>query len=525
MATKNWDAWLKEEKANTSAVLASTHKDWDKPGEEYDFKPAFDQLKQEIEDYTRKAGKNEDGKKDEWVARLKLAKFRYNNFKALADARKLVNRKAKLTNEKDKKSVTLDLLVQDGKGNSPEAVKLKERLAKLDTWISPLDEKIKGVSTTKNGIPLLQPSDTTGNTPDATGNKTADNKTANGTPTPTPTPTPTKSNGTPTPTPTPTKTLTSEQLKAQGLNAVAGGDFSLPETIFNNVPSLKKLLQEFSDPKVGMTQDEFLKKLRDDVWFKKNSGEIKARYVQYYNYLDLVKSGQASGSTDYEKQISTLERQIQDKARKMGSALASDPEAIKRAAANMYITNVSIDDPMTTDFIAAAIKPTTSMIGGVATQGYTGQALKDYQEIQSLARSNGFAVKDIIPGAQSEQQVLQGIANGSIDPTRLAQDARKLAAQGQPQYVRDLLGQGYNLDQIYAPYRNTMASILEIDDPNSIDLNDPTLRSAITDKGDTNIYDFKKALKKDNRWQYTENARQEVSDAALRVLRDFGFQG
>ena len=40
-----------------------------------------------------------------------------------------------------------------------------------------------------------------------------------------------------------------------------------------------------------------------------------------------------------------------------------------------------------------------------------------------------------------------------------------------------------------------------------------------------NLYDFKKALRQDNRWQYTGTAKEEVSDAALRVLRDFGFQG
>ena len=61
--------------------------------------------------------------------------------------------------------------------------------------------------------------------------------------------------------------------------------------------------------------------------------------------------------------------------------------------------------------------------------------------------------------------------------------------------------------------------------PDQIDLNDPTLRMAITDKGDMNVYDFKKALKADNRWQYTENAKNEVSTAAFNVLRDFGFQG
>jgi aminopeptidase N len=99
-----------------------------------------------------------------------------------------------------------------------------------------------------------------------------------------------------------------------------------------------------------------------------------------------------------------------------------------------------------------------------------------------------------------------------------------LAAQGQPKYVRDLLGQGYDLQNIYAPYRQTMASVLEIQ-PDEIDLNDSTLRMAITDKGDMNLYDFKKALRQDNRWQYTGAAKEEVSNAALKVLQDFGFQG
>jgi len=190
----------------------------------------------------------------------------------------------------------------------------------------------------------------------------------------------------------------------------------------------------------------------------------------------------------------------------------------------MYITNVGIDDAMTTDFIAAAIRPIGGTIGGVGTEGYSGQALKDYQAIQNIARANGFRVKDIIPGAMSEQQVLQGIATGRLDANRIEQDARKLAAQGQPQYVRDLLGQGYNLDQVYAPYRQTMANLLEIN-ADEIDLNDSTLRSAISDKGDMNVFDFKKTLKRDSRWQYTENAKQEVSDITLKILRDFGFQG
>lgn len=321
---------------------------------------------------------------------------------------------------------------------------------------------------------------------------------------------------------TPNKTVTDAQQREEALNVAAGADFALPETIFNNVPSLKRVLERYV--KEDWTPDQLRKAIRDDVWFRKNSAEIKARYVQLYNYQDLVKSGQAQGTTDYEKQIATLERQLADKARKEGSALASDPTALRRAAENMYITNVGIDDPMTMDFIVAAIKPVGTMIAGQPATGYSGAALENYQKLQSIAKRNGFKLTDIVPDAQTELQVLQGIASGRMDINRITQDTRKLAAQGQPQYVRDLLGQGYDLQDIYAPYRTAMAKTLEIN-PDQIDLTDPTLRMAITDKGDMNLYDFSKALRKDNRWQYTANAKEEVANATLQVLRDFGFQG
>lgn len=38
-----------------------------------------------------------------------------------------------------------------------------------------------------------------------------------------------------------------------------------------------------------------------------------------------------------------------------------------------------------------------------------------------------------------------------------------------------------------------------------------------------NLYDFKKELKKDPRWQYTENAQSEILGALTGVLRTFGF--
>ena len=318
------------------------------------------------------------------------------------------------------------------------------------------------------------------------------------------------------------KPLTDAEQQAEALD-VAATDFSLPETIFKNVPSLNGILKRYVDE--NWTEAKLRKAIRDDNWYRKNSAEIKARYVQKFNYDDLVATGQATGSTDYEMQISKIERQLAKRAAEIGSAAANDPAALRKAAENLYITNRSEDTTYIDDFLASSIKPVAGMIGGKVTEGYSGEALANYNTLVKAARDNGFQVSDILPGGANEQQVLQGIAAGKVDVNRVVADARKLAAQGQPQYVRDLLAQGYNLSQVFAPYRQTMATILELPDAEQIDLNDPLLRTAITDKGDMNLYEFKKALRQDNRWQYTEQAKADVSNAALNVLRDFGFQG
>jgi hypothetical protein len=59
-----------------------------------------------------------------------------------------------------------------------------------------------------------------------------------------------------------------------------------------------------------------------------------------------------------------LTRQLENKAREIGSDAASDPDALRRTAENMYLTNQGIEDSMTIDFLAASIRPVAGMIGG-----------------------------------------------------------------------------------------------------------------------------------------------------------------
>jgi hypothetical protein len=101
---------------------------------------------------------------------------------------------------------------------------------------------------------------------------------------------------------------------------------------------------------------------------------------------------------------------------------------------------------------------------------------------------------------------------------------RQTAKVGLPERVAKLIDQGTDLKSVYSPYQNLMETVLELP-RGSVDLNDPTLRTAITADKEMPLYDFEKNLRRDSRWQYTNNARQEVSDVALKVLKDFGFMG
>jgi len=309
------------------------------------------------------------------------------------------------------------------------------------------------------------------------------------------------------------------------LLAEVQADYSLPDIIFSNVKSLGAILDKYVNGKID--DNQFRKEIEKDPWYRQNSAEIKARYLQKFNYQDLVNSGNAKGTTDYEQQIAKITNNLIRKSREIGSAI--DEGQAKLIAEDLYIHNQDADDAVVTRRLVSGIRPMAGMVGGRLTEDYSGLALQNYQGLQAIAKRNGFKLEDILPRGvdgkpATAQETLQRLALGEIDPTRLEQDVRKLAAIGQPQFVRDLLGQGIDLEEVYSPYRKTMARILELDE-GQIDLTDPTLRMGINDKGDVNLYDYSKALRQDSRWQYTGNAREEVSDAALTVLRNFGFQG
>jgi hypothetical protein len=313
-------------------------------------------------------------------------------------------------------------------------------------------------------------------------------------------------------------------------------NFGLPDYIFTvdrdkktgELGQLGKLLLKAVEQ--GYSEKKFLDEAMLTDWWQSNAGSVRERIIDLNKYKELQKKGLDVSKSDFGMYQTDKMRQVKDRAKKLAGVTLDDATAQKivEDIYNGFLDN----DPLAIDrLIIPYVSKSTNLYGKGAVTGFGGEALQVQQSLASIAKANGLSVADILPklgggvlGKDAEQTTIQEILSGNIDLNTVLSNARQIAAQGQPEYVRNLLGSGYNLEDIYAPYKQTMASVLEIN-PDQIDLNDNSLRMAINEKGDMNIYDYKKALRQDSRWQYTGQAKESVATAALGVLRDFGFQG
>jgi hypothetical protein len=153
-----------------------------------------------------------------------------------------------------------------------------------------------------------------------------------------------------------------------------------------------------------------------------------------------------------------------------------------------------------------------------------GPSGKFFTEFKNFAAKNGIMLSDSAATDYANKAVA-----GLIDADTIYSTLRESAASAFPQ-LADKIKSGIDLKTLADPYIQSMSNILEIP-YTGIDLFDPKIRSALSytqadgKVGTKSIYEFEKELRKDVRWQYTNNAKKEVADTTLRVLQDFGFQG
>lgn len=229
---------------------------------------------------------------------------------------------------------------------------------------------------------------------------------------------------------------------------------------------------------------------------------------------DPVKIAKINNSTTYGIAINGIKARIKNAADKAGAVV--DENTLMQYAQEAYDTNQD-DDPYT---LQSYID--NKLTFGADKEGfYKGAAGKTITDLQEVARANGLDLNKAF--GSSLPSWLQAINKGE-DIETYKRIIRGVAKLGLPDKVGALLDQGADLESIYNPYRRQMATLLETTE-DAISLDDPLLRSAIGPDKEMSLYDFKRVIRKDPRWQYTDNAREDMSSTALNLLRNFGFQG
>ena len=226
---------------------------------------------------------------------------------------------------------------------------------------------------------------------------------------------------------------------------------------------------------------------------------------------DVAKLAEVEATTTYGRGLKDLKDAIET-ARLAAGAELTDVE-VNALAQEAYDKGLDRERNSFNAFLDSKFK-----FGATGAKGKAGEQLSD---LQKVAAANGLDLQKAF-GTQLPTWFASINKGESIETyKKIIRDVAKI---GMPQNIASMLDNGVDLDAIYSPYKNVMASVLEIN-PESITLSDPLLRSAITGEKELPIYEFQRQLRKDSRWQYTNQAKEEVSDVALKVLRDFGFQG
>lgn len=298
------------------------------------------------------------------------------------------------------------------------------------------------------------------------------------------------------------KNAATQGYKVQGTTGVQTAMGGLDEETWlllelSNDPAYKEELAKvkFTDPYLFQRQQD--KKLYEDAIAAAGG--------------DATKLADAEASTSYGRGIKDLKDAIETQRLASGAELTANE--VNTIAQEAYDKGLDRQRNSLNTFIESKLK-----FAGNAAKGKAGEQLT---ELQQTALANGLDLQKAF-GSQLPTWFASINKGESIDTyKKMIRDVAKI---GMPQNIASLLDTGINLDAIYSPYKNIMASVLEIN-PESITLNDPVLRSAITGEKELPIYEFQRQLRQDSRWQYTNQAKEEVSNGAMKVLRDFGFQG
>jgi len=262
-----------------------------------------------------------------------------------------------------------------------------------------------------------------------------------------------------------------------------------------------QLTREYFDNPTGFNADAAVIRLNSQPWMQKYKSSAVEDMDFAAQYPEL-----------YEQDLSSRMETLRDQAVEYGATVTEDQLRDLAVQARRMNMNPSELNNALSNYVA---------FDSGNIQGSAGMAQRN---IKAWALKNGLQLtdnmvnsytKDIIAGNTTEEDVLQ--------------DLRNTYLVGSFPAWSDRIQAGMDPADIAAPYKQRMARLLEVDE-NEIDLNDQLLQQAMQGVGSDGkpsvvpLYAFDKQIKKDDRWQYTENAMDTYAKVGTGLLQMFGLR-
>ena len=256
------------------------------------------------------------------------------------------------------------------------------------------------------------------------------------------------------------------------------------------------------------TTERFNAELMNTNWWKQNNEYARAGLT-----------AQALGGADWELRKQKALDAVRAEATSIGANI--DPDKINTLVDN-YIMQGWDKRPDGQQILQRELANSITADKSGHLAGSSGSIEADLRQTAML---NGLHLDD-----SYFVQAAQAVARGEKTADDFKRDVRSQAASMWPGWS-DKINAGVDARSLASGYINTMAQTLEMD-PNSIDLNDPLLRGAMTQvdpkTGEPNmqsLYNFQQTLRKDPRWMNTQQATDSIANIGSSLMKMFGFQG
>jgi hypothetical protein len=268
--------------------------------------------------------------------------------------------------------------------------------------------------------------------------------------------------------------------------------------------------------------EEFSTRLTNTNWFISNGTSISARVFSKNQYLSLIKGidpndkeaiKAAAGKTDYFRGLDTTMAELETVLTSKG--ISYTPQQLSEWASELYDTA----NEKNKSYIARWANTKIDFSTGAKGTGATDMAdLTSYAQDQGLDINRDFGQSDV--GGW-----LQRLDKGeSLEAIKREIDTR--AAIGESEQVQGLMKQGLTRKTIYSSLVNRYNTKLDRSD---LTMNDTWFqKNAKDEKGNLlSGYQLDAKIKADKSlgWDLTPEAREEYSDYALSILKDFGLTG